>query len=64
MPILKLLHMQKAELIGKNHLSYINQKTIQIFRLDLIPPKLLEDLKKLGYMDIHSDRHDVQYISR
>jgi len=56
--------MQRAELIGRNHLSYINNKTIAIFRLDLIPPKLLEDLKRVGYMDIHSDRHDVQYIQR
>ncbi len=56
--------MQRAELIGKNHLSFINEKTVQIFRLYLIPPKLLEDLRRVGYMDIHDDRHDVQYISR
>jgi len=57
--------MQRQEvLLGKNHLSFINQKTVEIFRLDLIPPKLLQDLKKLGYMDIHSDKHEVQYIQR
>jgi hypothetical protein len=56
--------MQRAELVGRNHLSFVNEKTIQIFRLYLISQKLLDDLKKVGYMEIHEDRHDSHYIQR
>jgi len=47
-----------------NHLSYINEKTIEIFKLYLLPPQFINDLRKVGYMPIHSDRHDLHYIQR
>jgi len=56
--------MQKQELVGVNHLSYINDKTIQIFHLDLLPRKFIDDLRRIGYMEIHTERHDVQYVQR
>ncbi|AZI75958.1 hypothetical protein SBV1_gp09 [Sulfolobales Beppu virus 1] len=36
-----------------NHLKYINQKTIEEFKLYYLSPKLIEDLKKVGEMDIY-----------
>jgi hypothetical protein len=56
--------MQKQVMVGKNHLSYINNKTIEIFKLYLLPPKFIDDLRRIGYMDIHTERHDVHYIER
>lgn len=47
-----------------NHLSYINDKTIQIFNLYLLPAHFIEDLKKVGYMPIHDDKHNVDLIVR
>lgn len=47
-----------------NHLSYINEKTIQIFRLYLLSNQFINDLRKIGYMPIHDDKHNVDLIMR
>jgi len=47
-----------------NHLGFINEKTIQLFKLYLLPPQFINDFRKIGNMPVHDDRHDVQYIVR
>jgi len=47
-----------------NHLYYINDKTIQIFKLYLLSPQFINDLRKIGYLPIHDDKHNVDLIVR
>lgn len=57
------LKQEKQNLKPQNHLYFINEKTIQIFNLYLIA-EFLDDLRKIGYMPIRNDKHEVNYVVR
>ena len=52
----------KPEQIRANHLAVINDKTIEMFHLYVLNPKLLDDLRHIGYMPIHRPENSTNVI--